>query len=276
MTAPRARAVAAALALGLWIPPAGAAEPVPVAPGGVVRWAGDATVTECSALGRSWFPLAGDCFYPVDLTTPEGEIALAREHGGVRETATVRVGAYPYPEQHLTVDERMVELSPEDRARADRERAAVETLWGRRGPARFTLPLHSPLVPRPEGGSFGSRRTFNGQPRSPHTGVDYRAPRGTPVKAAADGGVALAADHFFAGRSVYLDHGGGLITMYFHLDEIRVAEGEEVRRGQVIGTVGATGRATGPHLHFGVRWLGARVDPELLLASPTRLPTASD
>lgn len=248
------------------------AAPAEVAPGGVVRWPGDGTVTECSAAGRTWFPIAGDCYFPVDLETPRGELELARERSGVRETATVEVASYPYPEQRITVPERMVDLSPEDRARADRERERIEQLWGLRGPAAFTLPLRAPLERLPEGGNFGARRVFNEQPRSPHSGADFRAPAGTPVLAAADAEVALAGDFFFSGRSVFLDHGAGLVTMYFHLDEIRVAEGDTVAGGEVVGTVGSTGRSTGPHLHFGVRWLGARIDPALLMAPPSSLP----
>ncbi len=90
--------------------------------------------------------------------------------------------------------------------------------------------------------------------------------------AAADGVVALVAEHFFGGNSVFLDHGDGLITMYFHLSRVDVAEGRQLRRGECLGAVGSTGRATGPHLHFGVRWRGARVDPSLLLGDPARIP----
>jgi murein DD-endopeptidase MepM/ murein hydrolase activator NlpD len=114
-------------------------------------------------------------------------------------------------------------------------------------------------------GGFGLRRVINGQRRSPHAGYDWAAPRGTPVVAANAGRVALVAEHFFSGRLVVLDHGLGLFTHYYHLDETRVTAGAPVTRGQPIGTVGATGRATGPHLHLGVTLGGARVDPLALL-----------
>jgi murein DD-endopeptidase MepM/ murein hydrolase activator NlpD len=166
----------------------------------------------------------------------------------------------------------MVELSPEDLARVERENRETARLWTREGPRRFALPLGGPLDPLPQGGRFGHRRIINGRPRSPHGGSDYSAEGGTPVLAAADGEVAMVADQFFGGNSVFVDHGDGLISMYMHLSRVDVAEGQAVRRGERVGAVGSTGRATGPHLHFGVRWHGARVDPDLLLGEPEALP----
>ena len=272
----RFRFISRARALS-WLVLAGAAPAlgqVPVAqvsPGTVVRWPGDA-VDSC-ALGETTFaPLDGACYYPMDFLLEEGVVALARSRGGQRESVTIRIGAYPYPVQNLTLPESQVNLSEEDLARVRRESAAIGRLWGRSGPRRFTLPLHPPLDPLPQGGRFGSRRVINGQPRSPHSGADYSADAGEPVLAAAEGTVALADHHFFAGNSVFVDHGDGLISMYFHLSRIAVEEGQAVSRGQVIGEVGATGRATGPHLHFGIRWRRARVDPALLLGEPAGLP----
>jgi len=236
-----------------------------VAPGSVVRWSAEAT-SACGMGSERWEPVGTTCWYPIDLLHEPGAVELVRWRGGRRETATVHVGEYPYEVQHIELqDDSTVHLSAEDLARARREGRAVGALWSRRGPRLFELPLVAPLDPLPESGRFGARRYFNGEPRSPHTGADYKASAGEPVRAAADGVVALADNHFFAGNSVFLDHGDGLITMYFHLSEIDVEEGSRVERGQVIGTVGATGRATGPHLHFGVRWRGERVDPEMLL-----------
>ncbi len=252
---------------------AAAATPPEVRPGGVVRWRGDG-VTACTLAGRSWAPLGDACFFPVDLLAT-GTLRLERTRLGTAEAVTVRVGAYPYPEQRLTVDDRLVHLSVADQERAAREGKLIEALWPLESGTRFTLPLAAPLAELPQGGRFGSRRVFNGERRAPHGGADYPAVTGTPVLAAADGRVALAGDHFFGGSSVYLDHGGGLITTYMHLSRIAVKEGDEVRRGQPIGAVGATGRVTGPHLHFAVRWHGARVDPALLLAPPSALPELS-
>jgi len=234
-----------------------------VGPGTVVRWRGDG-VESCSSGGRTWAPTVDACYYPVDLTA-SGTLELGRRREGRSESLTVRVGPYPYPEQRLEVEDRMVNLSAEDLARVERENREIAALWQRESQPRFTLPLAGPLAALPAGGRFGARRVFNGQPRSPHGGVDYSVAAGTPVLAAEEGVAVLVADHFFSGTSVYLDHGGGLITMYFHLSRVDVKSGERVARGTVLGAVGATGRATGPHLHFGVRWHGARVDPALLL-----------
>jgi len=114
-------------------------------------------------------------------------------------------------------------------------------------------------------GSFGRKRIINGQPRSPHSGEDFTAPQGTPVHATNEGVIALVGDFFFSGKSIVLDHGLGLYTMYFHLDEVDVAEGDKISKGEVLGKVGATGRATGPHLHWGMRIDGARVNPLSIL-----------
>ena len=253
------------LAGGAW-----AAE-VEVRPGSVVRWAGDG-VESCATGGQRWSPVEGSCWYPVDLLTDAGAMELRRWRDGSAESVTVRVSEYPYPVQRLTVSEDKVHLSEADLERVQRESSRVADLWDLVTPRRFGLPLAAPLDPMPEPRSFGNRRILNDEPRSPHSGIDMKAPRGTPVHAVADGVVVLAGNHFFAGNSVYLDHGGGLISMSFHLHEIRVEEGQEVERGQVIGTVGSTGRSTGPHLHLGLRWHGARVDPGLLIGGLDEVP----
>ena len=121
-----------------------------------------------------------------------------------------------------------------------------------------------PATKAPTG--FGARRVINGKPRAPHSGADYAAPKGTAVVAANTGRVALVGDFFFPGRLVVLDHGHAVYTLYFHLDTVAVGEGEVVDRGHIVGTVGATGRATGPHLHFGALVGGARIDPVALMS----------
>jgi murein DD-endopeptidase MepM/ murein hydrolase activator NlpD len=115
-------------------------------------------------------------------------------------------------------------------------------------------------------GVYGSQRILNGKPRSPHLGIDYTAPKGTRVKSPADGYVSLAEKGFyFTGNSIILDHGHGVSTIYAHLDEILVKKGDFIKKGQIIAEIGSTGRATGPHLHFGMSWFGTKIDPELIL-----------
>ncbi|MGV8041225.1 MAG: M23 family metallopeptidase [Thermoanaerobaculaceae bacterium] len=266
MTSARLPAAAALLvAAGL-----AAAEPE-VVPGTVVRWSAPG-VTACSLLDRTWAPLGDTCYFPVDLLAT-GRLTFERVRDGKAERLTARVGRYPYPEQRLEVPEKMVNLSKGDLARVERENARIALLWPRESAPRFALPLASPLPPAHKGERFGNRRVFNDQPRSPHNGIDFKAPAGTAVTAPADGVVVLAENHFFAGNSVFVDHGGGLISMCFHLADLPVRPGQEVRRGEVLGHVGSTGRATGPHLHFGVRWHGARIDPNPLFGPPERLPS---
>jgi len=259
-------AIAGALAAvgSLAAPSAGAPAAATVRPGTLVRWPGT-DGTSCASGGAAFEPLDGACYFPIDLLRRAGPLLLERRRGTARETLTVRVGPFDYPVQKLTLPKGQVDLSAKDLARVERENREVAALWGRRGERRFTLPLAPPLDPLPAGGRFGSRRIINGQARSPHGGADYTVPAGTPVRAAAEGTVALVADHFFGGRSVFVDHGDGLLTMYFHLSRVDVDAGASVSRGETLGAVGATGRATGPHLHFGVRWRGARVDPAQLL-----------
>jgi murein DD-endopeptidase MepM/ murein hydrolase activator NlpD len=171
-----------------------------------------------------------------------------------------------YPEQHITLEDKSkVELSAADEARAEREIAVIKELkqhWRATQDTdlAFILPVEGELA-----GRFGLRRFFNDEPRSPHVGLDVAVARGTPVKASAHGQVLAVDDYFFNGRTIFVDHGNGLITMYCHLDRIDVKPGDTVRKGQRIGLSGRTGRATGPHLHWSVILNGAMVDPELFI-----------
>jgi hypothetical protein len=246
-----------------------------VEPGAVVRWHGTGSRT-CSLGGDEWPAIDDTCWYPIDILAVEGPLVLRRTRGGATELTTVRVGAYPYPEQRLTVDREMVHPPEAQLERIRLEGQRVGALWHRPGPPRFTLPLSPPLMPLPEARSFGSRRILNDQPRSPHSGVDFSSATGTPVFAAGDGLVVLADEHYFAGKSIYLDHGDQLVSMYFHLSEILVSEGDVVVSGTAIGAVGATGRATGSHLHFGIRWHGARIDPRVVLGPSSRITTIGE
>jgi len=264
-------ALAVAVSLGTAAPGRGADPSPSVRPGTVVRWPGPG-IEWCELGARRFEPLDGACYFPVDLLRKAGPLELARGRSGRKETAAVRVGKFDYPIQKLTLPRHMVELSPEDLERVDRENREMARLWTREGPRRFSLPLGRPLDPLPAGGRFGHRRVINGSPRSPHGGADYSVDAGTPVLAAADGTAAMVADQFFGGHAVFVDHGDGLLTMYMHLLRVDVREGASVRRGERVGAVGSTGRATGPHLHFGARWHGARVDPALLLGKPEAIP----
>ena len=223
-----------------------AAEMVEVSPGSIVRWPGDRIET-CGLGNKSWTPFADGCWYAIDLLSQSGPLRLTRRRDGVLEEAAVRVSEYPYPVQHITLEnDSQVNLSSEDLARVQRENRAIGKLWSSNTPRRFEMPLDPPLSPLPESGRFGHRRFFNDQPRSPHSGADYAVPTGTPVASVAPGTVVLTGDFFFPGRSVFIDHGDGLVSMYFHLNEILVSEGDGVDSGDLIGKVGQSGRATGP------------------------------
>ena len=171
-----------------------------------------------------------------------------------------------YPEQRLTIaNTRQVNPLAEDLERIERESEQQRAAYARRTPVRpDLLPFEQP-VRGIYSSPFGLRRFLNDQPRSPHSGLDIAADTGTPVAAPAPGTVALTGDFFFSGNVVYLDHGGGLITMYGHLDRIDVQQGAHVDRGDIIGAVGATGRVTGPHLHWTISLQGDRVDPVVLM-----------
>ena len=240
---------------------------VEVRPGSVVRWTGNG-FESCSMGGIEWKPIGDECWYAIDLLTEAGPLKLERHSSAGDEAATVTVSAYPYPEQRIQVSDKTVHLSEANEERAAKEKKRIDSLWNDPSEGRFLLPLAQPLADTDEGRSFGARRVLNGEPRSPHSGIDYRASLGTPVTSVASGVVVLAEDHFFGGKSVFIDHGDELISMYMHLDRIEVEQGQIVDRGRRIGVVGSTGRATGPHLHFGLRWHGARIDPKYLFGRP--------
>jgi murein DD-endopeptidase MepM/ murein hydrolase activator NlpD len=248
---------------------------IEVSPGTVVRWSSPRT-KRCVMGGRAWPAMEETCYYPVDLFEKPGVIRISRRGIGAAELAQISVAAYPYDTEDIVLgDIPQANPSAADLQRNGREQARLAKVWSRHeGPARFTLPLGAPVSPRPDGKGFGDKWIFNGKPDASelHTGADYALSAGTPVAAAADGTVVVAEDLFFPGNAVFIDHGDGLITMYFHLSEIKVQVGNEVKRGDIIGLVGLTGRASGPHLHVGVRWHNARVDPQFLFGDPSKIP----
>jgi len=248
-------------------------------PGTVVRWRG-ADTTRCSMKGRSWAALQGTCYYPVDLLQAAGtRISISRSSAGRTHLGHITVEAVDYGTEDITLpDIPQANPSAADLRRDALDRAKLGKIFTRQeGMARFTLPLSPPAKPLPPAKSFGVKRIFNGKPAAqPHTGVDYATPLGSPVLAVADGVVVMAEDMFFEGNAVFINHGVGLISMYFHLSDIKVAVGEQVKKGHVLGRVGSTGRATGPHLFFGIRWHDARIDPRFVLEEPRKIPDVED
>ncbi|MDD5762692.1 MAG: M23 family metallopeptidase [bacterium] len=233
----------------------------------VLRWKGAAWPMREAAPGR-YEGLIG-----VDLDDPEGPAVVAAEGflGGARFRAEAELSISPrkFAVQELTLPKGMARFDNATLLRIEVEAAELSRRFSRVTPLRWRTPFLPPVEEyRPS--NFGARRVINGDPRMPHSGVDIRLPMGTLVRAIADGRVAFAGEQFFGGRSVVIDHGGGVFSVHYHLKEFSVAEGQDVSRGDRIGSVGATGRATGPHLHFGVRVPGGRVDPTRLFALPGR------
>jgi murein DD-endopeptidase MepM/ murein hydrolase activator NlpD len=212
--------------------------------------------------GTEWLAVAG-----IPLKEEPGEQRVeVLQPGSEPRSIGFKVLPKEYRTQQLKVAPAMVNPSPENEARIEKEGAKVAAALATFSPdAPATLRLAQP-VPGPRSSSFGLRRVFNGESRRPHSGMDIAAPTGTPIKAPLGGRIIDVGEYYFNGGNVMIDHGQGLVTMYCHLSKIRVETGQEVKLGEVIGDVGATGRVTGPHLHWGVALSGALVDPALFLA----------
>ncbi len=214
-----------------------------------------------SKQNNQWTALVG-----IPLATQPGKQTLQVEIAGKQSELSFIVKDKQYRTQKLTVtNDRQVNPNDEDMRRIDAESARTEsalTQYTTSLAPDFKLIQPIPGKPSP---TFGFRRIFNGEARNPHSGMDIPAATGTPIKAPADGIITELGNFFFNGNTVFIDHGAGLATLYCHLSRIDVKIGQKVRRGEVIGLVGATGRVTGPHLHFGVSLNRAMVDPALLL-----------
>jgi murein DD-endopeptidase MepM/ murein hydrolase activator NlpD len=239
-------------------------------------WLGHELSFSFDPASKTWFALAGVSLetvpgtYPIALTgettpgkMPGGQISLTR-------TFAVARGKYPKTEGKLSVAGKFTEPSPEQQKQIEEGVQVKKEYLGRVTPERewagqFTAPTEAEISD-----VFGAERVFNGKTQSTHFGLDFRVPSGTPVAAMNGGTVLLARPLYFEGNFVVLDHGQGLLTLYLHLSEFKVKEGDQVKRGQIIGLSGGTGRATGPHLHIAVRWQGTYLDPASLIR--LRLP----
>lgn len=212
---------------------------------------------------EQWIAVVG-----IPLAEKPGELKLKVSTPSGTTEVPFSIADKSYRTQHLTIkNQRQVEPNPDDLKRISGETKRSDVAL-----SKFTvtdipsLQLVSP-VDGVRSDSYGSRRVFNGQPRNPHSGMDIAAAKGTPIRSPAAGTVVEAGDFFFNGNTLYIDHGDGLVTMYCHLDTIKVKLGDRVAQGDLIGTVGATGRVTGPHLHWGVALNRAMVDPALFIGS---------
>ena len=213
---------------------------------------------------RRWSALIG-----IDLDAAPGRYTVAVDAGLPSGPATYRqsfaVAGKAFRTRTLTVDQAFVTPPETARARIAEEAQLLAALWPRTAPERFwTGPFARP-VPHEANSAFGTRSVFNGEPRNPHTGADFMSPAGTPVLAPNRGRVVLARDLYYSGGTVILDHGLGLFSTFAHLSQQDVSEGALVESGTRLGLVGATGRVTGPHLHWAVRLGATRVDPLSLL-----------
>jgi len=263
--------------------------PVEIAQGGLgeVRVSGAELIDVSGRLGAApvvFYPDGQGVFAALlgaDIEAKPGASRLlltATDRNGVEHARVIpfKVKSRAFRKESFNVPASFDQMSAETLAEIRREQDAFARAFEYSTPERlWEAPFIRPVPQEASASSFGLRRIINGTARAPHSGTDLSAPAGTEVRAANDGRVALVGNFFFAGGSVVIDHGGGLFTMYFHLSELKVEEGVMVQKGEVIALSGATGRVTGPHLHWGARLGNARVDPlELLTKVSTAAPGA--
>ncbi|MBD9499555.1 peptidoglycan DD-metalloendopeptidase family protein [Pseudomonas sp. BGr12] len=213
--------------------------------------------------GRDWIAVVG-----IPLTAKAGNQQIVVKQAGASRNLGFNVGSKHYKEQRITLkNTRQVNPLPEDLKRINRELAEQTAAYRSFSPGTpSNLVLDKP-VNGPLSSPFGLRRFFNGEERNPHSGLDFAVPAGTPIKSPAAGKVILIGNYFFNGNTVFVDHGQGFISMFCHMSKIDVRVGDAVPRGGVVGRVGATGRATGPHMHWNVSLNDARVDPAIFIGA---------
>ena len=212
---------------------------------------------------ETWRALAG-----IDLDTKPGEYRLRIDRGGgaTPATETLRIVARPFPVRRLRVPPDFVEPPPETREQIARDSAALAGAYARVSAKKWTGGFMLPVNGKPTS-NFGTRSYYNGQRRSPHAGIDFAGEPGTPIRAANHGEVVVAAPMYFTGNTIVIDYGDRLFSVFAHLSELHAKAGDMVEPATIVGLVGATGRVTGPHLHWSVRLNGARVDPLSLVAA---------
>ena len=210
--------------------------------------------------GRRWIAVVG-----LPLTVKAGREQLELDDG---RRLAFRVGSRYYKEQRITLkNQQQVTPNAANLRRIERELAVQNDAYRQFSPRQPSNLLFDKPVGGPLSSPFGLRRFFNGEERNPHSGLDFAVPAGTPIKAPAAGKVILIGDYFFNGKTVFVDHGQGLISMFCHLSAVSVKLGDELPRGGVLGKVGSTGRATGPHLHWNISLNDARVDPAIFIGA---------
>jgi murein DD-endopeptidase MepM/ murein hydrolase activator NlpD len=233
-----------------------------------VLWMGKEVFLVANPEKTEWYG-----YLMADLTAKPGryKVMVRMPRSGNEKHVELKISKKSYGVRRLTLPKNMVDLDSKTLQRVKKESKRIKGLWE----ATPSPPLWRGAFIRPVPGrvvgAFGQRSIINDQPRSPHSGVDLKSKRGEPVMAVNHGQVVLTGDHFFTGLTVVIDHGGGILSMYFHLDRIAVQKRERVKKGQIIGLVGSTGRATGPHLHWGIRINGDRIDPLRLVALSQQL-----
>ena len=231
-------------------------------PGGVYLWSPPSGAGQIKFRSKPVMRIGNSVLVGLPVSQPLGQVSLSYVLNNQQRAHSFTIVGKEYTEQHITLKNReMVNPKPKQLERIQREAKVQKTLYQQVSAAQdvnqgFILPVKGVTT-----SLFGHRRFFNGQPRSPHSGLDIAAATGTPIRAPANAKVVLVDDLYFNGKAVFLDHGQGLITMYCHLSEHKVELAELVKQGDTIGLVGATGRVTGPHLHWSVSLNGVRVDP---------------